>query len=178
MEFLGDLPTWITAIAVVFAFVQYRTDRDRRRDELDLKKREERREQEDLTRRLTAWMATNPRDGAQGEGRKQYVLVISNQSGSMFFDVRISAIVHRGSSAAEDLHLHKLPPGDYAVEYGRQADGSTGWGWARSLEELGDQPLRPLMQSPHYRVTAMRFTDSPGETWEVDDHGMLRSGVS
>lgn len=176
MDFLGDLPTWITALAVLFVFFQYRTDRARRQDKVEIRKREERREREDLTRRLTAWIATNPRDGEAVA--KQYFLVISHRSGSMFFDVHITTLVDRDSPTTDRVELNKLPPGQYVVEYERSADGTRKWGWAKSLEELPDTALRPLMQSPNYRVTGMEFTDALGERWQVDDQGVLISAGS
>lgn len=156
MEWLGDIPTWITALAVIFAIAQYRADRDDRQRARD-------REERAQATGLTAWTVTDATEGA-----RHYGVVLSNTSGSMFHDLRIDATLH--NEPTRQLHLQVLPPGEYVVEHTK---GNTyEWGFPEPVASC-TFALRPYMNSPKYRVRSVVFTDNHRQTWQSDEHAVL-----
>lgn len=159
---LGDLPTWITTIAVGLAAGQYVAERRRRRDESE-------RESRVQASHLTAWAVTDP-----GPHRR-YGVRVANSSGSTFHDVRIEAVIHARSVPSPPM-LAIVPPGDYFLEF-LPSGASASWRLASAVEEYPGT-LRPLMQTRDYRVTRVRFTDNRGRHWITDDSASLRLSPS
>ena len=155
---LGDLPTWITTVAVLIAAGQYLGERRRRREEAD-------REARAQATHLTAWTVTDV-----GEERA-YGVRLSNTSGSTFHDVQIDAVIH-GEQAARPIELTVVPPGDYFVRFNGN-DTTYTWNFAQELGEYGGW-LRPYMKSDKYRVTGLRFSDNLNQNWVTDDRSVLR----
>lgn len=158
MEWLGDIPTWITALAVVFAIAQYRADRDDRR-------RAREREERAQATGLTVWPVTDPT-----EGDRHYGLVLSNTSGSMFHDLRIETTMH--DKPAPSLRLRVLPPGEYVAVYTNEYQ----WKYPEPVADC-TFPLRPYMNSPKYRVRSVVFTDNHQQPWRIDEHTVLSKAV-
>jgi hypothetical protein len=154
---MGDLPAWITTLAVVISASQYFAERTKRREEV------ERASQAQATH-FTAWAATDA-----GEHRS-YGIRLSNTSGSTFHDVRIEAVIH-GRAVARPINLKIVPPGDYFIEHIKNSE--TSWELARAVDEH-DGWLRPLMQSDKYRVARMTFSDNRNRAWVTDDRAVLR----
>lgn len=155
----GDVPTWITTLAVLLAVVQYLGERKRRRSESDREAREQ-------ATNLTVWTVT-----VMGTDRR-YGVRISNTSGSTFHDVRIHALIH--GEARRPIKLLIVPPGDHFVPFNGNDHDYT-WDLARDVAEE-DSDLRPYMQSDKYRVTSVQFRDNVGQQWATDDRAVLRAG--
>lgn len=154
-SWIGDLPAWITTLAVVISASQYLGERAKRREEV------ERASQAQATE-LTAWAVTDA--GA----RRSYGIRVSNTSGSTFHDVRIEAIIH-DRPVARPIILKIVPPGEYFIEH----SSDTSWELAQAVDEH-DGWLRPLMQSDKYRVDRMTFRDNRNRAWATDDRAVLR----
>lgn len=156
---VGDLPTWITTLAIVLAARQFSLERSRRRAE-------EERESKAQATGLSAWAVTDvdcdPRI---------YGVVISNTSGSTFHDVRVRCRLHR-SEPERPVELDVLPPGEYFVELNETGNRYT---WAFAIE-VSTYPghLRPYMKSADYRVTSIEFSDNLTQRWSADEHAVLR----
>lgn len=156
----GDIPTWITTVAVIIAAVQYLGERTRRRAESE-------REARAQATKLTAWAVTNV------VGGRRYGICLSNTSGSTFHDVEIEAIIH-GEKPRRPIVLAIVPPGDYFVPFNGNDQEYT-WDFARAIDE---EPLslRPYMKTDKYRVDAVRFRDNLGQQWTTNDRAVLRGG--
>lgn len=166
MAFIGDLPTWITALTVVFVAIQFFTDRKRRQEE---KYRDERAH----ASALSVWaVSTPPQDDPQH--KRTYGIVVANNSHHSFHNVTINATMH--STAANLVALQILPPGRYFLEYApkneRGEKREYPWEFARNMDEI-DSPLRPFMHTPKYQVNAVRFCDNMGCEWTTNDRAIL-----
>ena len=69
MGFWGDLPTWLTTLAIVVAASQFLLERGRRKEEQERNTREQ-------ARQLTVWTVTDPDSEA-----RSYGVILSNTSG-------------------------------------------------------------------------------------------------
>lgn len=167
-SFLGDLPTWITAFAIIFAFFQFRNDNARRRDEVRANQRAEERESQEQARQLTSWVVSTK---GLGDEKPHYGVLISNTSGSMFFNTTIDVLLHK-EATKKPLKLHALPPGQFFVEYS-QPGNPFPWAFPAPVSDDADTKVTPYMNTPGYRVTSMRFTDTYGQAWTRDENGIL-----
>lgn len=156
----GDVPTWITTLAVILAVVQYLGERKRRRAESEREARKQ-------ATNLTVWTVT-----VVGTDRR-YGVRISNTSGSTFHDVRVDAMIH-GEVARRPIELLIVPPGDYFVPFNGNEHEYT-WDFAREVAEE-DCDLRPYMKSDKYRVDSVQFRDNVGQQWTTDDRAVLKAG--
>ena len=160
-EWLGDVPTWITTIAVIIAAVQYFGERKRRAAEGQ-------REARAQATHLTAWTVTDV------AGSRSYGVRVSNTSGSTFHDFRLDATIHGESPRSIELAI--VPPGDYYVAY-NGLDAEFTRDFAREVGEYGGW-LRPYMKSDKYRVNRIQFTDNLGQQWTTDDRAVLAEIVT
>lgn len=153
---LGDLPTWITCVAILVAAFQLRLDRERRQEEQKRSRREQ-------ARQLTAWTVTDP-----GTPRA-YGIMLSNTSGSTFHDVTVRSTLH--GETMPPMTLAILPPGEFFVRHDK--DNRYSWDFAVAVEHCGHSELRPYMQSGKYRVDSVDFVDNADVAWHTDDHARL-----
>lgn len=154
MDWFGDLPTWVTAVAVIFTASQYLLDRRRHQAELF-------RESRVQASQLSAWPVSD-----RASKPLAYGVLISNSSGSTFHDVLLQVVLF-GDTDLPEISLKVLPPGDYFVQYSKPT-----WDFALSKEEYGGF-LRPYTQTEKCYVQSMRFVDSHDQAWEVDRHMVL-----
>jgi hypothetical protein len=157
-SWFGDIPTWITTIAVALAVGQFFADRKRRAAE-------ENREAKAQATGLTAWAVTDV--DAQP---RTYGVIVSNTSGSTFHDVAITARMHDLPSP-RPIELAILPPGDYFVEY-YGPDQKYVWEFAIAVDAYNGW-LRPYMKSPKYRVNGISFADNLNQRWTTNEHAVL-----
>ncbi|WP_153002088.1 hypothetical protein [Leucobacter chromiiresistens] len=151
---MGDIPTWVTAAAVVFAAGSYNLDRARQRTETEREAREQ-------ANRLTAWIVTDP----DGQKRK-YGVVLDNSSGSGFRDVSVTVKMH-SALVDKPIRLVMLPPGRYYVEFD-SANDAFPWKFATEVPNTVDECLRPIMHSIKYQVRSVTFTDTREQRWVRD----------
>ncbi len=158
-SWLGDLPTWVTAAAVVFAAGSYNLDRARQRADAERDAREQ-------ASRLSAWVVTDP-----DERKRTYGVILDNCSGSAFRDV---SVVVRMFDAVIDrpIRLVMLPPGRYFVELSKDSKTYT-WKFAAEVPSHTGDRLRPIMQSAKYQVHALEFTDTREQRWRRDESFVL-----
>lgn len=154
---LGDLPTWITTVAIGFAAGQFFIERKRRRAEED-------REAKAQASQLTAWAVTD----AESKPRV-YGVIVANTSNSTFHDVCIAVTMHGESTRPIDLGL--LPPGDFFIEFNGPA-AQYAWSFAVPTESYRGR-LRPYMQSRQYRVDRVDFADNLNQRWSTNEHAVL-----
>lgn len=126
-DWLGDIPTWIACIAIVFAGFQFMIDRERRREELHRARREQ-------ARQLTSWTVSNPE-----QGQRAYGLVLSNTSGSTFHEVSVEATLH--GSRTKPLTLTILPPGEFFIQHAPNQRYE--WEFAVAVADWRSGELRP-----------------------------------
>jgi len=151
----GDIPTWVTTIAVGFAGGQLVIDRRRRA-------KEEERDAKSQASKLSAWAASD-----RSCEPKAFGIVVSNRSGSTFHDVAISAKIHQ-KTVEQDVEFAVLPPGEYFVELLKDGE----WEFAVESGEHG-RALRPYTRTGGYRVLGMSFTDNLDQRWSTDGHMVL-----
>lgn len=156
-NWMGDLPTWITTVAVVLAVAQFLAERKRRRVI-------EERERKEQARQLTAWVVTDPR-----ENDRKYGVVISNTSGSTFHDIACRVTMH-GETVDTDLTLLTLPPGTYFVPH--DPTSTYRWEFADLASDYGGI-LRPYMKTPKYQIDSIAFSDNLENRWSIDNRAVL-----
>ncbi len=156
MGFWGDLPTWLTTAAVLFAALQFLSERRGRQAERE-------REAKHQASLLNVWTVSD-----QQVEPKVYGVVIENASGSMFHDLEITAVLHGEST--KPLTLQVLPPGRYFVQH--LPLEVFGWNFAQEEREHG-RTLRPHLKSGDYRVHQVSFNDNLGQRWETNDRAVL-----
>ncbi|MFD5601390.1 hypothetical protein ACFWHR_15200 [Leucobacter sp. NPDC058333] len=143
--FWGDLPTWITTLAVGFAAIQLRQSH-----------RSQVKEDERLRRAqasgVWAWAGS-----FRGDENNEYGFVAVNSSPAPIRNVKVGLSLHGREIESELLQI--LPPGEYFVK----RDSDT-WDYPLSLAEYG-KPVRPYAQSPRYLVHWMEFEDAAGTAW-------------
>lgn len=161
-ELWGDVPTWVTTMAVLFAAVQYFGERARRREEAE-------REARAQATQFTVWAVTTLREP------RRYGVRISNTSGSTFHDVHIEATIHK-KKARRPIDLTIVPPGDFFVEFSGDEEGYL-WRFPCDVREI-EGSLRPYMKTNDYRVHEVRFRDNVGVEWSTDDRAVLTSARS
>ncbi|WP_080754870.1 hypothetical protein [Clavibacter michiganensis] len=152
----GDVPTWITTLAVGFGAAQLYQDRQATKERTERDARVQ-------ARALTAW-AGSCRDDEQRDD--EYGVVVRNDSGLPFRDV-VLTIVWFGDRQ-EPVELRLLPPGEYFI----RSTKSRGWDFPISKEEHG-RPVRPYTQTSRYAVTEVHATDAAGRRWRMHDDGRL-----
>ncbi|GAB3623807.1 hypothetical protein GCM10027418_18910 [Mariniluteicoccus endophyticus] len=157
-NWMGDLPTWITTLAVVVAAGQFLTDRNRRQAERD-------REAKAQASRLTAWAVTDP-----DPEHRRYGVMLSNTSGSTFHDVEVRVRMH-GAETERPLRLNILPPGSFCALLNPPGSPFV-WDFADS-PECHHGHLRPYMKSDKYQILAVCFTDNLGQRWATDHRAVL-----
>ena len=149
-------PSWIATIAIAIAAMQYRSERTRRRVDLE-------RESRDQATRLAAWVLV----GAGEEVARG--ILLQNSSGGFFHDITLD--VKWMSSRVPQLKLALLPPGEYLVPLYSEYRGVWGWGDARPIDQA--PALKPKFTTDDYQVTSVRFSDRLGRAWVVDGRGVL-----
>lgn len=157
-HWLGDLPTWITTLAVAVAVGQFMIDRERRA-------REAEREVRAQATQLTSWTVTDA-----GSDPRAFGVVLSNTSGSTFHDVVVRVRIH--AEEQPTIKLLILPPGTYFVRLNRPGEK---FPWVFAVERA-EHPghLRPYMRSEEYQVIALDFSDNLGQRWTTDHRARLR----
>ena len=154
----GDVPTWITAGAVVLAALQYLSDRNKRQAEAN-------REAKAQASQLGAWVVTDPSLSPRTCG-----VVISNTSSSTFHNVELDVKIFDAPTFAP-LKLDLLPPGRFYVQY--TPSEKFPWKFATDCSEY-DGELRPYMNSDGYLVQQIRFADNLNQKWSTDAHSVLQ----
>lgn len=154
---LGDLPTWITTLAIAIAAAQFVFERRRRRAE-------ENRESKAQASELIAWTVTDVKPP------RVYGVVVSNSSRSAFHDVTITLRLH-GSETERPIQLDILPPGTYFVRHNGHGATHT-WDFAVDASSYAGW-LRPYMKSDKYRVTSIEFSDNLEQQWRASEHLVL-----
>jgi len=157
MGFWGDLPTWLTTLAIVVAASQFLLERDRRKEE-------QARETREQARQLTVWTVTDPDPRS-----RSYGVILSNTSGSTFHDIEIQVRLH--AQDVSPLTLKILPPGTFYVEHAPQE--SYTWRFPVDPLHCDHRELRPYMKSDKYQVTSLSFTDNADVRWHSDDRARL-----
>lgn len=156
-DFLGDIPTWITTIAVALAVLQYFADRRRRRAEAE-------REEKAQASGLTAWTVTDV-----DPDNRRHGVALRNDSGSTYHDVTVTTRLHGERQRAIALTI--LPPGEYVI-WRNPAGSKFDWGFAQSTRE-DHSARRPYMNSEKYGVDAIDFSDNLGQHWHSNDRAVL-----
>jgi len=157
-QWWGDLPTWITTVAIVIAALQFFNDRKRRAAE-------ESRESKAQATGLTAWTVS---DVAKPKP-KPLGVVVSNTSGSTFHDIEI-AVKFADKQTERPIRLKILPPGQYFIAY--TPHGQHLWGFAKLLEHCEGE-LQPYMNTSEYQIMSMGFADNLNQRWSTDAHAVL-----
>ncbi|MDQ1083967.1 MULTISPECIES: hypothetical protein [Microbacterium] len=164
LQWMGDLPTWISTLAIGFAALSYLGDRKSRAQERD-------REEKSQATRLSAWAVTD----ADPEHRA-YGVLIANDSGATFYSVDVVATVHK--EVQPTLKLVTLPPGRLFVPLeSDRGKGKAPWGFGMPPSEY-EGTLRPYTVTGGYVVESMEFTDSFSQRWRTDRHAVLQRVVS
>lgn len=153
----GDLPTWITTLAIAIAAAQFVVERRRRRAE-------ENRESKAQASGLIAWTVTDV------EPPRVYGVVVANSSPSAFHDVTITVRLH-GAETERPIQLDILPPGTYFVRHNGHGAQHT-WDFAVAASSHSGW-LRPYMKSDKYRVTSIEFSDNLEQQWRASEHLVL-----
>jgi hypothetical protein len=162
-QWAGDLPTWITTIAIGLAALQLFTERKKRAAE-------EARESKAQASELTSWTVSDP-------DTKTYGVVFSNSSRSTFHDVLITAKIH--GDVKPPIKLTVLPPGVFFVQHssgsGAGSDNpSSSYVWAFPIDSASYAGwLRPYMNSAKYQVMGMTFKDNLKQSWATDSEASL-----
>lgn len=156
MSAWGDIPTWITTLAVGFGAYQLFQDRQARQRQAEAEARTQ-------ASAVSAWAGSFRAPQAQ---LNDYGFVITNDSGLPFRDVEVDVTIH--GRAYEGVQIMILPAGNYFVELINNGE----WDYATSLEEYS-KPVRPYTRTARYRVDAVRFTDALGCRWALDEAGGL-----
>lgn len=157
----GDVPTWITTIAVGFGAVQLYQDRQSRQRQAELEARSQ-------AGAVSAWAGSLRATSNQAQ---EYGFVIANDSGLPIRDVSVEATLHGSTPAKVDIVV--LPAGRYFVKH----LGENKWDYPAVLEEF-DRYVRPYTRTGRYRVNGVTFTDSSGTNWSIDAQGALsRAGL-
>lgn len=151
----GDLPTWITTVAIGLAAVQLLSEHRKRAAEAA-------RESKAQASELTAWTVSDP-DATP----KVYGVMVSNSSLSMFHDVKISAVMHE-KSIDRPISLTVLPSGDYFVAL--PSGGNYSWSFPFAMVP---GTMRPYMNTSKYKVTGMTFKDNLDQAWATNEHALL-----
>jgi len=150
----GDLPTWITTVAIGLAAVQLLSEHRKRALEAV-------RDSKAQASELTAWTVSDP-----DAKPRIYGVMVSNSSRSMFHDVAIYAVMHE-KSADRPICLTVLPPGEYFVAF---PGGDYTWAFPVPMKP---GTLRPYMNTPKYKVTGMTFKDNLNQSWATNEHALL-----
>jgi hypothetical protein len=155
----GDVPTWITTLAVGFGAVQLYQDRQARRRETEADARRQ-------AQQVAVWAGVYV-PGADGDEReKAYGVVLLNDSGLPVRRVEVEAMIH--GVARRTLDLRILPPGEFFVAW----KPNETWAFAVPVADY-PHPIHPLTRTPKYLVTEMRLSDSAGRLWRYDADGRL-----
>ncbi|MDN4641127.1 hypothetical protein QCD70_12785 [Agreia sp. PsM10] len=157
-QWLGDLPTWITTLAIALAAAQFLTDRKRRAAE-------EARESKAQATGLTAWTVSD----IETHDPKVLGVVVSNSSGSTFHDVVITVKID-GSRVPRPISLKILPPGTYFVAYAPKAKFV--WEFALPIEACSGV-LQPYMNTDGYQIESIDFADNLNQRWSTDARAVL-----
>ena len=153
-NWVGDMPTWITTLAIVFAGYQLLSDRKRRAAEEDRMSKAQ-------ARKISAWTATAV------TAPRAYGLVVSNRSDSTFHNVEVTGILHGVDFTANPVRFTVLPPGDYFVEQEKNV-----WKFPAHVDER-EGCLRPYTQTDSYRVLGLDFTDNLNQRWSANEYMVL-----
>lgn len=156
MSAWGDIPTWITTLAVGFGAYQLFQDRQTRQRQAEAEARTQ-------ASAVSAWAGSFRAPEGQSN---DYGFVIANDSGLPLRDVEVDVTLH--GDVYESVDIMVLPAGSFFVELIGKGD----WDYATSLEEY-DKPVRPYTRTARYRVNAVRFTDALGCRWALDEAGSL-----
>jgi hypothetical protein len=159
-NWLGDIPTWITTLAIAFGGYQLLIDRKRRAAEED-------RLAKSQARKISAWAVTD----VASEPR-QYGIVVSNRSDSTFHRVVVSTLMHGKDHSANPVIFTVLPPGDHYVQL-----ISDKWDFAIHVDEY-EGHLRPYTRTPRYEITGLQFTDNLSQRWNADHNMVLSRSAS
>jgi len=160
---LGSLAEWISALGAIGALAAAiwaaKTSVklfaiETGRDELAAAKDERRQ-----ASGIAAWcVGRNDGPGKRG-------ILIRNSSDDPVHDVTIESTYAPKKDLEPEpqapLTLAILPPGDYIAEEHPKFH----WDFPEYREAADDQ-LQPIMKNPQWMVTAIRFTDAHGNTWE------------
>lgn len=157
MSAWGDIPTWITTLAVGFGAYQLFQDRQARQRQAEAEARAQ-------ASAISAWAGSFRAPEGQSN---EYGFVIANDSGLPLRDVQVDATLHGRTPKAADIMV--LPAGHFFVELVANDE----WDFATSLAEY-DRPVRPYTRTARYRVDAVRFTDALGCRWSLDEAGSLQ----
>ncbi|SMG24986.1 hypothetical protein [Agreia pratensis] len=158
-QWLGDLPTWITAGAVIFAALQFLADKK-------LRMTEEARESKAQATGLTAWTVSDITKTPKPLGA-----VVSNTSGSTFHDIELT-VQFGGRQTDRPIRLEILPPGRYFIAY--DPHGQFLWKFPVGVEHY-DGKLQPYMNAAGFQIVSMRFADNLNQRWSTDAHAVLTS---
>jgi len=153
----GDVPTWITTLAVGFGAVQLFQDRQGRKRQAELDARTQ-------AGAVSAWAGSLRATPSQAQ---EYGLVIANDSGLPIRDVSVDATLHGKPQTKVDIVV--LPAGRYFVTLEKDAK----WDYPAVLEEF-DRYVRPYTRTERYRVDEITFTDTFGSRWSIDARGRLQ----
>jgi hypothetical protein len=157
-QWFGDLPTWITTLAIVLAAAQFLLDRKRRAAE-------EARESKAQATGLTAWTVSD----IETRDPKVLGVVVSNSSGSTFHDVAITVKIDK-ATVARPISLKILPPGSYFVAF--TPKGKFVWDFPLPLEACAGV-LQPYMNTDDYQIVSIDFADNLNQRWSTDARAVL-----
>lgn len=158
-QWLGDIPTWLTTLAVVIAAASYLSEHKRRKAEED-------RESKAQATQLSAWTVTDVETDP-----RVYGVVIDNISGSTFHDIQIDVVIHDKATRVP-IRLSTLPPGRYFVKY--DADNAPYyWDFAIDAASYREGYLRPYTKTEKYKIEALYFSDNLNQRWVADSHAVL-----
>ncbi|MBF4635140.1 hypothetical protein ITJ38_12055 [Agreia pratensis] len=160
-QWLGDLPTWITTVAIVIAALQFFNDRKRRAAE-------ESRESKAQATGLTAWIVSDVADPDLKP--KPLGVVISNTSGSTFHDIEVTVKIG-GKQTAAPINLEIMPPGQYFIAYTPRSEERL-WQFAKIVERYAGE-LQPYMNTSGFQIMSMRFADNLNQRWSTDARAVL-----
>jgi hypothetical protein len=166
-SFVGDLPTWITAvIAVIAAAVAWTQWKDQK----SALERDRRREHREHASQLSAWV--EKRVEANGRKESGIGVRVHNFSDLTFSDLAIT--VSLGNQQPVTAKLHTCPPGDIFIR--RTPDARYPFAFPERILADGHGGYEPFINSDQYCVTRLSFSDNSCTRWIIDENGVLSEG--
>jgi hypothetical protein len=170
---LGDLPTWIQAVATVLALIAasiaavaaWRVlEVERRRDDERRQFEDERRATDERTQaeRVAAWPSLVRSDPADPASPAEWSGTIRNASDLPVYQVGIE-FEPIGGGGLTVYMFEVVPPGSWSLNRDRVLYPG---GELQVRQEVGDLPDRTF-------VIALRFTDAANRVWRRDRYGVL-----
>lgn len=168
-SFWGDLPTWLTTLAIIFAGIQLWHERKDRQARAAREQHEREMEIREQAATVAAWPSKVPSADVGTKGKFCFGVLLLNQSGLPIRNMRVVATLF-GNDSLPPLTITILPPGAFFVGF----DRAEGWDFARSSDDFETFPI-PLTgaREENYKVDEISFRDVNQRRWQINRDGLL-----